>query len=76
MPSIYQLKPRFQALLRPTVQRLHARGVTANQVTLAAAGVSVLLGALVAAFAGMLDRLDSVCFAAPIFFHVLRYGGT
>lgn len=54
MPSIYQLKPRFQALLRPTVQRLHARGVTANQVTLAAAGVSVLLGALVAAFAGYL----------------------
>jgi CDP-diacylglycerol--glycerol-3-phosphate 3-phosphatidyltransferase len=36
------------------VQRLHARGVTANQVTLAAAGVSVLLGALVAAFAGYL----------------------
>lgn len=54
MPSIYQLKPRFQALLRPTVQRLHARGITANQVTLAAAGVSVLLGALVAAFAGHL----------------------
>ncbi len=44
--SIYQLKPRFQALLRPTVQRLHERGVTANQVTLAAALVSVLLGLL------------------------------
>lgn len=54
MPSIYQLKPHFQNLLRPLVQRLHARGVTANQVTLAAAGVSVLLGALVAAFAGYL----------------------
>ena len=54
MPSIYQLKPRFQALLRPAVQRLHARGVTANQMTLAAAGVSVLLGALVAAFGGYL----------------------
>jgi len=54
MPSIYQLKPRFQNLLRPLVQRLHARGVTANQVTLAAAAVSVLLGALVAAFAGYL----------------------
>ena len=23
---------------------------------------------------GMLDRLDSVTFAAPIFFHVVRYG--
>lgn len=46
MPSIYQLKPRFQALLRPGVQRLYERGVTANQVTLAAAAVSVLLGLL------------------------------
>ncbi|ACO76855.1 CDP-alcohol phosphatidyltransferase [Azotobacter vinelandii CA] len=51
MPSIYQLKPRFQNLLRPLVRRLQACGVTANQVTLAAAVVSVLLGALVAAFA-------------------------
>lgn len=48
MPSIYQLKPRFQNLLRPGVQRLYARGVTANQVTLAAAAVSMLLGALLA----------------------------
>lgn len=49
MPSIYQLKPRFQALLRPLVQRLYDRGVTANQVTVAAAAVSVLLGLLLAA---------------------------
>lgn len=48
VPSIYQLKPRFQALLRPGVSRLHQRGVTANQVTLAAALVSVLLGLLLA----------------------------
>ncbi len=48
MPSIYQLKPRFQALLRPGVQRLYDRGVTANQVTVAAAAVSVLLGLLLA----------------------------
>ena len=48
MPSIYQLKPRFQALLRPGVTRLHQRGVTANQVTLAAAAVSLLLGLLLA----------------------------
>jgi CDP-diacylglycerol--glycerol-3-phosphate 3-phosphatidyltransferase len=50
MLSIYQLKPRFQNLLRPAVTRLHAKGVTANQVTLAAAGVSVLLGTLLAVF--------------------------
>ncbi|EKT4521833.1 CDP-alcohol phosphatidyltransferase family protein [Pseudomonas putida] len=48
MPSIYQLKPRFQALLRPAVKRLYDRGVTANQVTVAAALVSVLLGLLLA----------------------------
>lgn len=42
--SIYELKPRFQALLRPLVVRLHAMGVTANQVTLAACAVSVALG--------------------------------
>ena len=42
--SIYELKPRFQALLRPGVVRLHAMGITANQVTLAACAVSVVLG--------------------------------
>ncbi|MDO9402823.1 MAG: CDP-alcohol phosphatidyltransferase family protein [Polaromonas sp.] len=42
--SIYELKPRFQALLRPLVVRLHSAGVTANQVTVAACLVSVALG--------------------------------
>lgn len=42
--SIYQLKPRFQALLRPLVGRLYKAGVTANQVTLTACVVSVALG--------------------------------
>ena len=42
--SIYQLKPKFQALLRPLVGRLHALGATANQVTLAACAISVALG--------------------------------
>lgn len=32
--SIYQLKPKFQSLLRPCVNRLAHFGVTANQVTL------------------------------------------
>lgn len=50
MPSIYQLKPAFQNLLRPTVQRLYERGITANQVTLVAAAISILLGALLALF--------------------------
>ncbi|MBC2653968.1 CDP-alcohol phosphatidyltransferase family protein [Pseudomonas sp. MSSRFD41] len=51
MLSIYQLKPRFQNLLRPLVQRLYANGTTANQVTVLAAVVSLLVGALVAVFA-------------------------
>jgi len=43
--SIYDLKPRFQNLLRPTVTALHRYGVTANQVTIAACICSVALGA-------------------------------
>jgi CDP-diacylglycerol---glycerol-3-phosphate 3-phosphatidyltransferase len=36
VPTVYALKPRFQALLRPLVDRLATAGVTANQVTIAA----------------------------------------
>ena len=42
--SIYALKPRFQALLRPGVRGLHGLGVTANQVTVFACALSVALG--------------------------------
>ena len=44
--SIYKLKSSFQNLLRPMVGRLAAMGLTANQVTLVAAIVSVAIGAL------------------------------
>ncbi|WLS06244.1 CDP-alcohol phosphatidyltransferase family protein [Shinella oryzae] len=47
--SIYKLKSSFQNLLRPLVGRLAERGVTANQVTLFAALVSVGIGALLLA---------------------------
>ena len=43
--TLYDIKPRFQALLRPLVKRMFAMGITANQVTLAAAIGSVALGA-------------------------------
>jgi phosphatidylglycerophosphate synthase len=46
--SIYELKPRFQALLRPLTGALFRAGVTANQVTVAACAASVTLGALLA----------------------------
>jgi CDP-diacylglycerol--glycerol-3-phosphate 3-phosphatidyltransferase len=48
MPSIYDLKPRFQALLRPLVKSLARAGVTANHVTIAALIVSFLVGSLIA----------------------------
>lgn len=46
--SLYSLKPRFQALLRPGVAALARRGVTANQVTLLACVVSLAVGGLLA----------------------------
>ena len=45
MPSIYDLKPKFQALLRPFCVKLAEAGVTANQVTLIACGLSLAHGA-------------------------------
>ena len=42
--TLYDIKPRFQALLRPLVKKLAASGVTANQVTIAAALGSIVLG--------------------------------
>lgn len=44
--SLYALKPKFQNLLRPLTETLAQRGVTANQVTLFAAGGSIVVGAL------------------------------
>lgn len=50
--SIYDLKPRFQKLLRPLADTLAGAGVTANQVTLAALGLSVLAGGALALWPG------------------------
>lgn len=54
--TLYDIKPKFQSLLRPTVVRLHAMGATANQVTLLAMLASVLLGGVL------------MCFPKPLFF--------
>jgi len=45
--SIYALKPKFQALLRPLTAALARRGVSANQVTLGAMIVSAVVGGFV-----------------------------
>jgi CDP-diacylglycerol---glycerol-3-phosphate 3-phosphatidyltransferase len=50
MASLYDLKPRFQALLRPLVRRLLAAGVTPNAVTLAALVLSLAMGAALVAW--------------------------
>jgi len=52
MMSIYDLKPKFQNLLRPLVIKLEQRGVTANQVTLTACAISVILGLILTALSG------------------------
>lgn len=54
--TLYDIKPNFQNLLRPTVVRLHAMGATANQVTLLAMLASVLHGGVL------------MCFPKPLFF--------
>ena len=48
MASVYDLKPRFVALLRPIAGSLAARGVTANAVTLVAMIGSVAVGIILA----------------------------
>jgi len=48
MPSIYDLKPAFQNILRPLCRHLAQWGVTANQVTIAAVLLSLGMGAAIA----------------------------
>jgi CDP-diacylglycerol--glycerol-3-phosphate 3-phosphatidyltransferase len=51
MPTLYALKPAFQARLRPLADGLARAGTTANQITLLAAALSVATGLVVAALA-------------------------
>lgn len=50
MATIYDLKPKFQNLLRPVVRWLARIGITANQITLLAMFISFVGGALIAIF--------------------------
>mgnify|MGYP001493652885 CR=1 FL=1 len=50
MASVYDLKPAFQALLRPLVTFLANLGVTANQVTSAALLLSIGVGGAIARY--------------------------
>lgn len=61
--SIYQLKPRFQQILRPLLRLLSRTGITPNQVTLAAMGLSLAYGAALASA----PRMTELWFALPLF---------
>jgi len=60
--TLYDIKPRFQALLRPFVKQLSAMGITANQVTITAAVGSVVLGILLAIY----STLTILFLAVPV----------
>ena len=47
MPSLFDLKPQFQRLLRPIVLSLAKLGATANQVTIAAVLLAFIGGGLI-----------------------------
>ena len=52
MATIYDLKPQFQALLRPIAAALAKRGLSANDVTLGALVLSIAQGAWLALMPG------------------------
>ncbi len=47
MPSVYDLKPKFQSLLRPLMKRLAGLRFTPNAITLIAITGSIIVGAIV-----------------------------
>ena len=66
MATLYDIKPRFQALLRPGVGAIARRGVTPNHLTGLALAISVLAGGLMALMpgnVGLLALLAAVLFA-------------
>lgn len=64
--TLYDIKPKFQALLRPLVIRLAAQGITANQVTVAAALGSIVVAGMV----GGLIWLPGIFLLMPIWLFV------
>ncbi|MDX2505695.1 MAG: CDP-alcohol phosphatidyltransferase family protein [Gammaproteobacteria bacterium] len=59
--TLYDIKPQFQSLLRPLVKRMAETGITANQVTIAAAICSVIIGGLLVQF----SHLQSLFLVLP-----------
>ncbi|MBL4804044.1 MAG: CDP-alcohol phosphatidyltransferase family protein [Alphaproteobacteria bacterium] len=68
MISVYDLKPRFQNLLRPLTESLFKAGVTANHVTLFAMVASVGYGAWIyAASSGVVGGSAASLLLLPVF---------
>lgn len=65
MASIYDLKPRFQGLLRPLTNALAGAGITANQVTVTATLLSIVTGTIIAFWP---DKHWSLLLIAPVLF--------
>ncbi len=63
--SVYDLKPAFQNLLRPICKSLCRSGVTANQVTLAAAFLSLLQGLWI--YTDPTNRFALICLPLVLF---------
>ena len=68
MPSIYDIKPAFQNLLRPLTRALAAAGITANQITVLAALLSCAVGACIALFPA--ERWPLLVLPAFLFFRM------
>ncbi|MBI3862577.1 MAG: class I SAM-dependent methyltransferase family protein [Planctomycetia bacterium] len=65
MPTIYNLKSRFQNLLRPLTRWMASRGVAANQVTIGAALLSIATGSWLALRPG--SRAPLLCVPLVLF---------
>jgi CDP-diacylglycerol--glycerol-3-phosphate 3-phosphatidyltransferase len=66
LPSIYDIKPAFQSLLRPTTRFLARRGITPNQVTIAAMLLSIVTGWVVYEY----HLNKEVFFLLPVFLFI------
>ncbi|OCG58280.1 CDP-alcohol phosphatidyltransferase family protein [Gilliamella sp. GillExp13] len=66
MLSVYQLKPKFQALLKPYARALYNANVTANQVTLIAGFGSIFIALIV----GALAKYQWIFFLIPIWMFI------
>ena len=64
--SIYALKPKFQNLLRPMVKQLYQKSITANQVTLFACIVSILIGLLLT----LLSQVSAIFWLMPVWLFI------